>query len=61
MTKEKVREDRLRRVAARRGLVLRKVKRIDRKAIDYGHFQLISAGTKPIVGTLDEIERELSK
>jgi hypothetical protein len=40
-SKEKVRENRLRRVAVRRGLVLRRSRRRDPDAVDYGAYWLI--------------------
>ena len=60
MTAEKVRIDRLRRVAARRGYVLRKVRRMDPKATDFGLFTLEGRGRR-VIGTLDEIERALDE
>jgi hypothetical protein len=41
---EKVREDQLRRVAARQGLVLSKSPRRDVRALDYGRFHLTRDG-----------------
>jgi hypothetical protein len=38
---EKVLENRMRRVAARRGFRLVKIRRRDRRAIDYGQFMLV--------------------
>lgn len=43
MATEKSREDRLRRTAARRGLLLEKCRRRDPLAIGYGTYQLIKA------------------
>jgi hypothetical protein len=41
---EKVRENRLRRMAERQGLRLEKSRRRDRRALDYGRYQLVDAG-----------------
>jgi hypothetical protein len=35
-------------------MTLKKVKRIDRKAHDYGQFKLLKAGSKTFSGTVDE-------
>lgn len=70
MTKEKVRENRLRRMAERQGMKLHKIKRHDPKAIDYGTYYLIdirldylvfpkSNGETGIGATIDEIEKYL--
>lgn len=67
---EKVRENRLRRMAERQGLRLEKSRRRDPRAIDYGTYQLVDVVTnaRRAVGwqggyglTLDEIEEELTK
>ena len=42
-TKEKVRENKLRRMAARRGLILKKSRRRDPQAFDYGAYWIIDA------------------
>jgi len=42
-TVEKVRENRLRRMAERRGLVLKKSRRRDPQAVDYGAYWLVEA------------------
>jgi hypothetical protein len=66
-TPEKVRENRLRRMAERRGLRLVKSRRRDPRAIDYGLYTLVSdrtnttvAGTERTTGrpefTLDDVE-----
>jgi hypothetical protein len=70
ITAEKVRENRLRRMSERQGLVLRKSRRRDPRAIDYRRFYLtdrlsgeIVSGYRPGLGpeyTLDEIERYLT-
>lgn len=64
-TEDKVRENRLRRVAARRGLVLKRSKRRDPQALDYGAYWLVDAEGNYLVygdqwGTdLDGIEEYL--
>lgn len=50
MTAEKIRENKLRRMAERQGLTLRKSKRRDQRASDYGMFWLIDANTNAVVG-----------
>ena len=70
-TPEKVRENRLRRMAERQGLRLVKSRRRDPRAIDYGLYTLISdrtntviAGTERTTGrpefTLDDVEAWLT-
>jgi hypothetical protein len=70
-TQEKVRENRLRRMAERQGLRLVKSRRRDRRAIDYGLYTLVSdrtntvvAGTERTTGrpefTLDDVEAWLT-
>jgi hypothetical protein len=64
VTEQKVRENRLRRVAARRGLRLVKSRRRDEKALDFGRYWLLSrAGSVIAAGdwgsSLDEIEEQL--
>ena len=67
MTEEKVRENRLRRVAARRGMRLAKSHRRDERALDFGRYWLIDnqAGTVIAGGqwgvNLDDIEEELTR
>lgn len=67
---DKVRENRLRRMAERQGLKLEKSRRRDPRALDYGSYQLVDAGTATLVayGTsngyglnLDEIEKALTE
>lgn len=69
---DKVRENRLRRVAGRRGLRLEKSRRRDPRAWDYGTYQLVDAYTNGLVAaewdvgrgyglTLDEIEAWLGR
>jgi hypothetical protein len=48
-TEDKVLENRLRRVAARRGLRLEKSRRRDKSAIDYGYYCLMDTYTNTIV------------
>jgi hypothetical protein len=66
---DKVRENRLRRVAERRGMILQKSRRRDPKAIDFGGYMLIDAetngailGSSPVAysATLDEVEAWLA-
>jgi hypothetical protein len=66
----KVRENRLRRVAERQGLRLEKSRRRDKRAWDWGTYQLVDASTSTAVAygsthgyglNLDEIEAALSK
>jgi hypothetical protein len=64
---EKVRENRLRRMADRQGLKLRKSGRRDPRAIDYGRYWLIEIDRNIVAAggnngmTLDEVEEELEK
>lgn len=46
---DKVRENRLRRMAARQGLVLTKSRRRDSRALDYGGYALTDAQTKGVM------------
>lgn len=48
-TQEKVRENRLRRMAERQGLRLVKSRRRDPRAIDYGLYTLVSAQTNTVI------------
>ena len=61
---EKVRENRLRRMAERQGLSLTRSRRRDPLALDYGKYWLIHADGSRVTplggGTLDEIERYLT-
>ncbi len=63
---EKVRENRLRRMAERRQLALRKSRRRDPKAFDYGRYWLIDSNTNGLVAgdqtgmSLDEVEHWLA-
>ncbi len=66
----KVRENRLRRMAERRGLLLRKSRRRDSGAVDFGGFILVDARTNDVVfgshpitysANLDDVEKFLTK
>lgn len=58
---EKVRENRLRRMAGRQGLRLTKTRRLDPLAIDYGTYHLVAAKGQPLGPfTLDEVEERLT-
>lgn len=67
---EKVRENRLRRMAARQGLVLHKSRRRDPRAVEYGTYMLVDLYTDVVVAsgnagrgyglTLDEVEEWLT-
>jgi hypothetical protein len=68
MSDEKVRENRLRRAAQRQGLELRKIRRRDPRAIDYGRWWLIDVETGGVwldqgrFGlTIDEVEEWLAE
>ena len=69
-TSEKVRENKLRRMAVRQGLRLEKCKARDPRALGYGTYWLINASTNAIVASgspngyglsLDEIEKALTE
>ena len=66
-TSEKVRENRVRRMATRQGLILRKSRRRDPHALGYGGYWLIDDGANTlIVGerwgmSLDEVEGWLNR
>ena len=49
MTIDKIREDRVRRALDRRGMRLAKIRRRDRNALDYGHYQVFSRWTGNLV------------
>jgi len=70
MVTDESRENRLRRTAARRGLVLMKCRRRDPLAIGYGTYQLVDGGNHVVACrdndngyglNLDEIEQFLNK
>ena len=65
---EKIRENRLRRMATRQGLTLRKSARRDTRALDYGMYALVDMDKNVIVAgassgrfdfTLDDVEAYL--
>jgi hypothetical protein len=64
---EKVRANRLRRMAQRQGLVLQKSRRRDPRAIDYGRWLIVDPNRNAIVAgepgrwTLDDVERFLTR
>ncbi len=66
-TSKKVRENRVRRMAARQGLILRKSRRRDPHALDYGGYWLIDDEANTlIVGerwgmSLDDVEAWLNR
>ena len=62
-TTEKVRENRLRRMADRQGLALRKSPRRDRRALDYGVYRLINDRERVVAESkdLDAIEDYLTR
>ena len=62
----KVRENRLRRTAARQGLELRKSRRRDKRALDYGAYWLVDSNGGLAAGgewgtSLDEVEAYLTR
>jgi hypothetical protein len=67
---EKVRENRLRRMAARRGLRLVKSPQRDTRGLDYGRYRMEAAGGSPaatpapgrhyFLADMDEVERYLT-
>jgi hypothetical protein len=60
-TAHKVRENRLRRMAERQGLVLHKSRRRDPRALDYGTYQLLDGHTRVMAsGTIDTMEQYLT-
>ncbi len=70
MSNEKVRENKLRRMAERQGLVLVKSRRRDPRSIDYGKYMIADAFTNTVVAgelntrralTLDEVEEYLNR
>ena len=57
----KVRVNRLRRKAARQGYTLRKTRRIDPDALDYGTYALVPEKGKPrMFASIDEVESFLT-
>lgn len=71
MTKpaEKIREDRLRRMAQRQGLQLVKSRRRDPRALDFGGFMVCDLNSNVVAGghpsgfemSLDDVERYLTE
>jgi hypothetical protein len=65
-TPDKVREKRVRRMAERQGLILRKSRRRDRRAWDFGSYWLMDADRNALVfpdvhgGSLEDMERYLT-
>ena len=66
VTLDKVRENRVRRMAERHGLTLRKSRRRDARAWDFGNYWLMDADRHALVfpdvhgGSLDDMERYLT-
>lgn len=60
-TREKVRENRLRRAAARRKWKLVKTRRYDPAAYDYGTYTLLVPGRRHVLPNLDAVEIFLKK
>lgn len=56
---DKVRENRLRLIAARRGMVLRKSKRRDPRAVDFGLYTLRDGKKQQVLKNLDEVARAI--
>jgi hypothetical protein len=63
--REKVRENRLRRILSRRGYILMKSRRRDPRALDYGYYRIIYPNTNFVIAggqgpgfsfTLDDVE-----
>jgi hypothetical protein len=68
MQEDKIRENRLRRMAERQGLYLKKSRRRDPLALDYGAYWLIDPHTNTVVAgddrlgiSLDDVEHYLSE
>ncbi len=66
MTDEKVRENRLRRMAERQGLTLRKSRTRDPRALDYGTWWISDARTNALLSSetgcgLDDVEDWLTE
>jgi hypothetical protein len=65
-TPDKVRENRVRRLAERQGLILRKSRRRDQRAWDFGSYWLMDADRNALVfpdvhgGSLEDMERYLT-
>ena len=70
VTAYRIRENKVRRAAERQGLLLRKSRRRDPRATDYGTYMLVDQQTNAIVAyglqsgyglSLDEVEEQLTK
>jgi hypothetical protein len=57
VTSEKIRENRLRRMAERQGLALRKSRRRDTRAIDYGMYMLVDPRSDYVVAGTEHMGR----
>ena len=58
---DKIRENRLRRMAERQGLQLQKSRRRDPRAVGYGTWQIVDPqGNRVASGSLDEVEAWLT-
>jgi hypothetical protein len=58
---EKVRENRLRRMAARQGLAIHKSRRRDPRAIDFGHWWVVHPDERTVeLMDIDAVERYLT-
>jgi hypothetical protein len=69
VSSEKVRENRLRRMAERQGLQLQKSRRRDPRAVDYGTYMLVNPRLNAVVAyglqsgyglSLDDVEKALT-
>lgn len=59
MTEEKIRENRLRRAAARQGLTLHKSRTRDPRALDYGRWRISGPGVDVECEDVDQVEAYL--
>lgn len=62
MTDDKIRDNRLRRAAARQGLELTRSRRRDPRALEFGRYCLTNSKGEPVLpawSTADEIEKYL--
>jgi hypothetical protein len=60
LSEEKVRENRLRRMLARRGFMLQKSRRRDPRAIDYGLYRIVDLEQNPVVAGSGRFERQMT-
>ncbi len=60
MTDDKVRENRLRRMAVRQGYTLHKTRRYDRRAFDYDTWRIKGRGAPRGLLSLDDVEQFLT-